>query len=94
MRIWDTKGAGVNAVRYKALQFRAYLSRPKELAMNKPIADPDQPQILKSRPLQDPERRSKNKYTHGGPGLKGPPMGAIGRIIPPRIGPPRPLMFL
>lgn len=93
MCIWNTKGAGLNAVRYKALQFRAYLSRPQELALNKPIADHDQLQILKSRLWQDPER-CKNKNTNGGPGLKGPPMGAIGRIIPPRIGPPRPLMFL
>lgn len=56
MRIWDTKGAGVNAVRYKALQFRAYLSRPKELALNKPIADPDQPQILKKQTLTRPRK--------------------------------------
>lgn len=94
MCIWNTKGAGLNAERYKALKLRAYLSRPQGLALNKPIADPDQLQILKSRTWQDPERRSNNKNTHGGPGLKGPPMGAIGRIIPPRIGPPRPLMFL
>ena len=39
-------------------------------------------------------KRGGGWFTYGGSGLKGPPMGDMGRIIPPRMERPLPLMFL